>query len=312
MSDTVSIIVPVYNVEKYLNECLNSLINQTHENIEIIAVDDGSTDGCPQILDEYALKDSRFKVVHKQNGGLSSARNCGVEVASGEYVMFVDSDDYLELSAVETLFKIAKETDADIIESELMSNVDMLGTGSGDAFLIEKEELLKQFFSEKGFTVTACGQMYRRKLFDEISFPSGRVFEDYATTYKLVYAAEKIAAVNKKTYYYRSNPCSITTVKFSSKRMEYFIAGDEVVTFCKEKYPKLSGYVKNRNCRYAIAFFGQASKAKCKDKATVKELTKRVRKRIIPYLFSGYKPLSKIFGILVSVCPHLLFALYGK
>lgn len=312
MSDTISVIVPVYNVEKYLKECLDSLINQTYANIEIIAVDDGATDGCPQILDEYALKDSRIKVIHKQNGGLSSARNCGVKVATGEYVIFVDSDDYFDLSAVETLLKAAKETDADIIETGLTNKGDLFGSGSNAVFLIEKEELLKQFFSEKGFTVTACGQMYRRKLFNEISFPEGRVFEDYATTYQLVYAAEKIAAVSKKIYYYRSNPSSITTVKFSKKRMEYFIAGDEVVAFCKENYTKLIGYVKNRNCRYAIAFFGQASKAKCKDRAIIKELTKRVRARIIPYLFSGYKTSSKVFGILVSVCPHLLFALYGK
>lgn len=306
----VSIVVPVYNVEKYLKECAESLINQTYKDVEIIFVDDGSTDNCPQIVDEYAEKYERVQVLHKLNGGLSSARNCGVLKARGEYIMFVDSDDYLDLSAVTTLMTAAETTGADVIEAGLTANKDLLAFGSGGVELIGKEELLKQFFSEKGLTVTACGQLYRRSLFKDTVFPEGRIFEDYATTFKLVQAAEKIATVDKNLYYYRDNPSSITTVKFSEKRMEYFIAGDEVAAFCKDNYRKLSRYVKNRNCRYAIAFFGQICKARYKNKAVFNELVKRVRKRIIPYLFSRYKPLSKIFGILVSVCPHLLFLLY--
>lgn len=306
----VSIIVPVYNVEKHLEECVESLINQTYKDVEYIFVDDGSTDNCPQILDSYAEKYESIQVIHKLNGGLSAARNCGLLKACGDYVTFVDSDDYFDLSAVQTLIEAAEKTGADVVEARLTSNKDLLAAGSGAVELIEKEELLKQFFSEKGFTVTACGQLYRRSLFNETCFPEGRIFEDYATTYKLVVAAKKIATVDKNLYYYRDNPNSITTVKFSKKRMEYFIAGDEVVWFCKGNYRKLLRHVKNRNCRYAIAFFGQVCKAGCKDKAVFNELVKRVRKRIIPYLFSHYKPLSKIFGILVCVCPHLVLCLY--
>ena len=112
----ISVIVPIYNVEKYLDRCVDSIINQTYKNLEIILVDDGSPDNCPQMCDDYAKKDSRIKVVHKENGGLSDARNVGMEVATGEYVSFIDSDDYISLDFYETLLETIVDNDSDIVE----------------------------------------------------------------------------------------------------------------------------------------------------------------------------------------------------
>ena len=117
----VSIVVPIYNVEKYLEQCIDSIINQTLKEIEIILVDDGSPDNCPQICDDYVKKDSRIKVVHKTNGGLSSARNAGIEIATGDYIGFVDSDDYIELDMYEKMYNIAIENNVDFVMSDYYS-----------------------------------------------------------------------------------------------------------------------------------------------------------------------------------------------
>ena len=120
MDSLISVIVPIYNVEKYLERCVESIINQTYKNLEIILVDDGSPDNCPQMCDDYAKKDSRIKVVHKKNGGLSDARNAGMKVATGEYVSFIDSDDYISLDFYETLLETIVDNDSDIVECSVV------------------------------------------------------------------------------------------------------------------------------------------------------------------------------------------------
>lgn len=194
-SNLVSVIVPVYKVEQYLNRCVSSIIKQSHTNLEIILVDDGSPDRCPQLCDEWALQDSRIKVVHKENGGLSDARNVGLKKASGNYICFVDSDDYVSTKFVETLYELIHLYNTDMSAVSLkevfsMEQENIVSACAGN-IVFEGEAALKELFSNDTFSNYAWNKMYKRELFDNVEFPVGRKMEDLGTTYKLLMRAKK-------------------------------------------------------------------------------------------------------------------------
>lgn len=214
-NDLISIIIPVYKVEKYLNRCVNSVVNQSYKNIEIILVDDGSPDKCPEICEEWARKDCRIKVIHKENGGLSDARNKGLEFAKGTYVCFVDSDDYVAKTYVETLYGLIRSKKTDIsavslkevfsLEPEINNNT----VGEGVTTVFEGRTALKQLFFDDTFANYAWNKMYKRNLFEDVKFPVGRKMEDLGTTYKLLLKAERIAYSTEVLYYYFQREDSI-------------------------------------------------------------------------------------------------------
>lgn len=187
MHPQVSVIVPVYNVEHYIHRALDSLLNQTYPHLDIILVDDGSPDKCPQICDEYARKDNRVRVIHKKNGGLSDARNVGLDIATGEYITFLDSDDYILPDTVEKFLRTAHEQNVDVVCCGL-NIIDTSGKiydyrkceasfkASGEAVV---KLLLKDVFPYN----FSPAKFYKRTLFDGIHFPVGRIYEDMATTY---------------------------------------------------------------------------------------------------------------------------------
>ena len=216
----LSIIVPVYQVKPYLERCLKSILSQTYNDYEVILVDDGSTDGSQNICDAYAEKYDSISVIHKQNGGLSSARNAGIDVASGEYLMFVDSDDLIHSRTAELEIEILEEYDADafICPLKRFSTEEEIDVYS----IIEKLEgvsVVTGIDAETGFFnnpiankyVSSCGKVYKRSLFDDIRFPEGRLFEDEFTTYKLYYKCDKIVVVDTELYFYFINAFGITT-----------------------------------------------------------------------------------------------------
>ena len=211
----VSVIVPVYKVERYLDRCINSLVNQSYSHIEIILVDDGSPDKCPQLCDEWALQDARIKVVHKKNGGLSDARNEGLRKSSGKYICFVDSDDYVSTKFVETLYELLHEynTDMSAVSHKNVFSEEQEGYENTNhkeiTTIFEGEEAIKQLFSNDTFANYAWNKMYTRELFENISFPVGRKMEDLGTTYKLLLSANKIAYSTKVLYYYFQREDSI-------------------------------------------------------------------------------------------------------
>ncbi len=211
----VSVIVPVYKVERYLDRCINSLVNQSYSHIEIILVDDGSPDKCPQLCDEWALQDARIKVVHKKNGGLSDARNEGLRKSSGKYICFVDSDDYVSTKFVETLYELLHEynTDMSAVSHKNVFSEEQEGYENTNhkeiTTIFEGEEAIKQLFSNDTFANYAWNKMYKRELFENISFPVGRKMEDLGTTYKLLLSANKIAYSTKVLYYYFQREDSI-------------------------------------------------------------------------------------------------------
>lgn len=224
----ISVIVPIYNVECYLKTCIDSIVNQTYSNLEIILVDDGSPDKSPEICDEYAKNDSRVKVIHQENGGLAHARNVGIAKSSGEYLTFIDSDDYVSNDYVESLYKGIAELGADISLASFYPFKDdeaCLHTSELCAYeIISKENAIRRYcFINVGCSmpfISACNKIYGRSLFDGIEFPKGKLYEDAFTTYKLIDRAKKIVFTTSKFYFYRLNSQSILGQSFREKHLE--------------------------------------------------------------------------------------------
>lgn len=215
--DLISIIVPVYNVQEYLKNCINSILNQSYKNIEIILVDDGSTDESSSICDLYVKKDSRIKVIHKENGGLSDARNMGIKSARGKYITFVDSDDYLDENYVKVLYILITENNSDIACSR-MKKTDSLN----DKIINKNEKIniynsidaIKEILYQRNIDNSAPSKLFKKDLFENILFPVGYAFEDLDTMYKLFLQANKIVSTTNNYYlYYQRQGSILHTVK---------------------------------------------------------------------------------------------------
>ena len=199
--ELISVIVPIYNKELYLEECLESIINQTLKSIEIILVDDGSPDNCPQLCDAYAEKHDQIRVIHQENKGLSGARNTGIDHAKGEYIAFVDSDDLWSIHFLESLYRALKEHDADISQCrwEYMHGDELKEAYDPDAkcTCFTGREMLANLFIQTGaYYVVAWNKLYKKELFENIRYPEGRIHEDEATTHKLLYCASKVVELD--------------------------------------------------------------------------------------------------------------------
>lgn len=242
-TDLITIVVPIYKVEKYLEECITSLINQTYENIEIILVDDGSPDNCGKICDKYATQDKRIKVIHKENGGLSDARNCGIDMAQGRYITFVDSDDYIDVKYIECLYNAIKINNTQISQCNILRVSDkkeiVERLGYCDSTTKLGKELLKEAYGVHWIeNVVVWNKMYNIELFDKIRYPVGKIHEDEYTTYKILYNIDKIAIVNEYLYNYRQSEDSIIGRKFNIKRLDILEAFEERLKFFKERNEK--------------------------------------------------------------------------
>ena len=254
MNCKVSIIVPIYNVEKYLKRAVDSIIAQTHKNIEILLVDDGSPDSCGDICDEYALNDNRIIVIHKKNGGLSSARNAGIEKATGKYILFVDSDDYILPNMVERLLNVAYNN-CDIVQCDFFRFEDKIPESplKKDFEVITSKSALNRIDSAE--YMAAWNKLYIAELFDDIRFPDGKIHEDVGCTYKLFYKAQKIAIIKDKLYGYFTNPCSITTSKIKSNKLDLIDAYIGQVRFFNEKGLKENSKRANNNLAACFGTF---------------------------------------------------------
>nr|WP_297705745.1 glycosyltransferase [uncultured Butyrivibrio sp.] len=203
----ISIICPVYNVEKYLVRCISSLICQTYANIEIILVDDGSTDNSGKICDDYAGKDNRISVIHKENGGLSSARNTGIDVASGDYILFVDSDDSISPRIIEDFYARIIDTESDMVIGGI-KRVDEQGKyldslDWGEDAVVSKHEYWVRFFEQKnGLGVVVNGKLYKKRIFDDLRFDEGKIFEDELIIHKIIDLCDRICIINDEYYFY--------------------------------------------------------------------------------------------------------------
>lgn len=222
--DIVSIIVPVYKVENEIDRCIQSILNQTYTSIEIILVDDGSPDKCPQICDKYAKQDKRIKVIHKENGGLSDARNVGLDMAKGEYIAFIDSDDWVEDSFIEQLLTnlISTNSDISICGYTLVNenNQKRHYSARKDLEILENEEALRELFTQEKFGCMVWQKLYRKELFKDIRFPVNKLYEDVAVSLPLFIKSKQCVISNKELYFYFQRNSSIVNSKFSNKKLD--------------------------------------------------------------------------------------------
>ena len=220
----ISVIIPVYKVEKYLNKCVESVVGQTYTDLEIILVDDGSPDDCPAMCDAWAERDGRIKVIHKPNGGLSSARNAGLAAASGEYVFFLDSDDAISAGCIELLVDAARCDGSDICIANIVrinENGEMLKAPSFDSDMLLSKGGVFENMAKKGSSayVVSWGKIYRRELFDGIFFPEGRLNEDEFTYYRLFDRCSCISVRKDALYFYLSRQGSIMS-EYTPRRLD--------------------------------------------------------------------------------------------
>lgn len=248
----ISVIVPVYKVEPYLRKCVDSILAQTYRNLEVILVDDGSPDGCPAICDEYAVKDSRVKVIHKDNGGLSDARNAGMDVASGDYLMFVDSDDWIEENSIEALLSAAQKYDAQItiggtrrVEDGTFKVLKSDEIGDSSEIVITGTQAMKSFF-ENG--CAAWGRLYRRETHDGIKFPVGEINEDEAIVLALLDRCHTVVQISSVIYNYRCRPESITTSTFTEKKLAWYRHCVDNLEWIRIHHPELEPLAAKRLC----------------------------------------------------------------
>jgi len=230
----VSIVVPVYNVEKYLEECFYSITSQTYKNIEIILVNDGSTDNSGKLAGELAKQDLRVVVIHKDNSGPSDTRNIGIDAAKGQYITFIDSDDLVEKCFIEILLISAIESDATTVQCDNSRNTNKLGQGSGESAILSGKDAFVELLNYNTISPVVWGKLYKMSLFQDnnFKFPTGRLHEDTAILYKLIYFSKAVVCINKILYYYRVNRNSImNSMVSSSYTMDHY---GSVVTYHKE------------------------------------------------------------------------------
>ena len=259
-SPHVSIIVPIYKVENYLDKCVKSIINQTYKNIEIILVDDGSPDACPQKCDEWAKKDNRIKVIHKRNGGLSDARNVGIDSAIGDFITFIDSDDYIEPTFIEYLLNLIKKYNADISICEYKyikedGSIFNHPKNNGKEIVYNSEKAILELLKSKLFTNSAWGKLYKKALFAKIRYPYGRLYEDIPTTYKTFFLSNRIVFGSKTLYNYLYRKSAISKQQFNQNRLDALIFTEEMIKDVITKYPKFKAVANGRlmeECCYLL------------------------------------------------------------
>ncbi len=248
----VSVIIPIYNVEKYLSRCLESIINQTYRDMEIILVDDGSTDESGRVCDEYAQKDSRIVVYHKTNGGLSDARNYGIDRAKGDLLTFVDSDDWVSLNYVEVLVNGITSNNADIsiintVETD--ENNNQITKYCNEDIKVREysaKDALKVIFSQNEFNTSAWAKMYKKHIFSEYRFTKGILYEDLDLMYKCFILADKISFSTKAEYYYFQRSDSIAHEKYNTRHTVLIDISKRIFDEIGTSYPELYDVAEKR------------------------------------------------------------------
>jgi len=243
MKPEVSIIVPVYNVERYLKRCINSILSQTLKNIEIILINDGSTDNSGNICNEYADVDKRIRVIHKENGGLSSARNAGIKISLGRYLGFVDSDDYINPNMYKNLYELCIQNDSDIGVCRFGREINgkmVIEVKEEKVIKLDNVEAMRQLFRGELYRFSVCNKLFEKSCFKNIMFPEGRIHEDLSTSYKLFSNAKKVVYTSDTGYIYVKRDGSILTSTFNEKRLDAFLGWEEIIPFMTKHYPELS------------------------------------------------------------------------
>ena len=284
MNPEISIIVPVYNVEKYLKRCIDSILNQSFTDFELILVDDGSTDNSGKIIDEYAVKNERIIVIHKENGGQGSARNRGLDIAKGNYIGFVDSDDWIHKDMYECMYQIINEDNTDIVQighntveeykEDKRCNID-------DLNIICIDNIIEKFADCNSFEILPLifpvNKLYRRRVWENLRFPEGKFAEDLRVIYKIYDITEKYKIIDFNFYNYYMSPNSSTRGEFNIKKLEDLEAWKEMLNFFQNEFKMID--LKNLKaiyCRRLITYY-----ILLKNNTDHKEIERKIKKEII-------------------------------
>ena len=306
MKKKISIIVPVYNAEKYLGRCVDSILSQTYQNIELILIDDGSCDSSGKIMKEYALRDSRIKIISQANQGPGAARNVGLDVASGEYITFVDSDDFIEPVTYEHMLKCMTEYNADITVCNYRDREDNSKLAKEEITVLNQEEALNERLVTCAISDSLCDKVYRTELWQQIRLPTDRMLsEDTAVIYKIIAQAKRVIGLNKPYYKLYRREGSLSHRAYSPKFVYTIATYEEMVDFFKKRETPKFKKIAEQKVIGAIFFnTKEYVLSGCKDKETKKLLKKKAKCAI-----KKYKAISKKDKIKLFAVAHLFFAL---
>ncbi len=276
----ISIILPIYNIEQYLPKCMNSLFRQIYRNLEFVMVDDGSKEQCAKLVDDYLYKDSRVVVYHKENGGLSDARNYGIARAKGDYITCVDPDDYVDDDYVEYLYRILAKYSAkmSIVQHRVRyGNGTIKDNGTSGDECIETKKCLERMLYHDVIDTSAWGKLYHRSLFNSVKYPKGKLFEDIATTYKLMMQCKYIAVGYESKYNYIFHDNSIVNGAFKPEKFDLMEMTDKMAYDVTKWYPELKNAVLRRQVYSRFSTLNQMINTKGYD-AERKEIIEFIRK----------------------------------
>lgn len=310
MNDKISVIVPVYNVEKYIKQCLESILNQTYKNLEIIIVDDGTKDSSGKICDEISKSDSRIKVIHQENQGLSGARNTGLKNTTGEYITFVDSDDYIGNKMFEKMLSTLKTNNADIVECGTIycdeeGNYIKENT-KNKIEIYEKDIQMKELIFSGNITTMSCGKLYKKDLLKNFEFPIGKYHEDTFTTYKLLHNSQKIIILNQGFYHYRQVYGSIMNSNFNIKHLDSIEAVLERSKFIEKYYPQYKKYDYANICYSCCKVYERIILSNFNDKEVERKLQMLIKRYLVCFLFnSNSRKITKLFAVFCSINMNL-------
>jgi glycosyltransferase involved in cell wall biosynthesis len=313
MMPKVSIVVPIYNVERYLRNCIESIITQSLKDIEIILVNDGSIDNCGKICNEYMKNDKRINVIHKQNGGLSDARNAGIKFASGDFIGFVDGDDSIDQNMYEVLYNLCIDQNADISTCLIKSdNINLKNDFlvESNVKVLDSKNAIHGLYEGTLSGFSACNKLYKKEIFENILFPIGRVYEDAAVMYRLFDHAKKIAFINFPLYNYIQRELSITRSGFSEKRFDVVSNYFETYSFMEKEYPemceKLNFIYFNTLTNMIIDIIREKNLEN--DFNFVMRVSKQIRKINRGILSNNILSIKqKLFGQMMAWCPMIGF-----
>ncbi len=305
----VTVIVPVYKVEQYLRHCVQSVIDQTYTNWELILVDDGSPDNCPAICDELAQKDERIRVIHKENGGLSSARNAALDVMEGEYVSFLDSDDFWHLDYLKIMMELLEQYDADIVQCDFVRGTSLTFPEARHVLHTMVFDHHMIFVSQKA-KIIVCGKIYKSEFFNDVRMPVGLINEDDWTTWKLYYKAKKIVVTSRPLYYYTYNVGSIMAQSRKKPNLSYFEAYDERIAFFQERGEQdLEDVSRMQLCKSLTLVY--ANKMLTKEQRS--EVLRRFKENWVKIKHSAYVPRKfKCLFAIYDFCPGMASRLAEK
>lgn len=306
MSDLISIIVPVYKVEKYLHRCVDSILAQTYNNIELLLIDDGSPDNSGMICDEYAEKDSRVRVFHKPNGGVSSARNLGLREAKGEYIGFVDSDDYVLPKMYETMIDLIKSQGADIAICGYQKE---LKDGSFEPYwkdqltsFFNKEQMIANLLTNHYYTCSVCSMLFSKSVIRSVSFDENKNHnEDLLFIYETMKNADKATFHSVPYYFYCTNEGSATTSGFSDAMMDVVYVSEYILHDIKINIPNLYRLERREFMRNNVTTAMSVARSGYTNRENIKHIQGNIRKHLIPYLFSSAAFGYKFYALLVSL-----------